>query len=101
MNTVLTETKQYEKCLLNSRKINWDIDQDVIRFRTLDVNDKYLPDSLSLAHQLSFLDADERRFMSQVQGRSYAYIFALVERFINAKVIELSADHALGDQTAL
>jgi hypothetical protein len=101
MNTNLADTKQYAKCLLNSKKANWDIDQDVIRFRTLDANDKYLPDGLSLANQLSFLDADERRFMSQVQGRSYCYIFALVERFINAKVVELSLDHVLGDQTAL
>jgi hypothetical protein len=39
--------------------------------------------------------------MSQIQGRSYANIFGLVERFINAKVLELSRDHWLGDQVAL
>jgi hypothetical protein len=39
--------------------------------------------------------------MSQVQGRSYANIFGLVERFINAKVLELSQHHFLGDQVAL
>jgi hypothetical protein len=39
--------------------------------------------------------------MSQVQGRSYANMFGLVERFINAKVLELSQDHVLGDQRAL
>jgi hypothetical protein len=36
--------------------------------------------------------------VSQIQGRTYANIFGLVERFINAKVLELSRDHALGDQ---
>jgi len=106
METYTTETspvksQPYKQCLINAKKINWDIDNDVIRFRTLDANDKYLPDSLSLVQQLSFLNTDERRLLSQIQGRSYAYIFGLVERFINAKVIELGLDHVLGDQTAL
>ena len=39
--------------------------------------------------------------MSQVQGRTYAYIFGLVERYIGVKVLELSGRHWLGDQTAL
>jgi hypothetical protein len=99
--THLTNSMKYQQCLLNSQKINWDIDQDVIQFRTLDSNHKYLPDSLSLVHQLSFLNNDEHRFISQIQGRSYAYIFGLVERFINAKVVEMGMDHVLGDQTAL
>lgn len=38
---------------------------------------------------------------NQILGRTYAYVFGLVERFINAKVLELSSRHALGDQTAL
>ena len=47
------------------------------------------------------LSADEKRFVSQIQGRTYANIFGLVERFINAKVLELSEDHWFGDQVAL
>jgi hypothetical protein len=39
--------------------------------------------------------------MSQVQGRTYANIFGLVERFINAKVLELAGHHWVGDQPAL
>jgi hypothetical protein len=47
------------------------------------------------------LDADEKRFVSQIQGRTYANVFGLVERFITAKVLEVSHDHWLGDQSAL
>jgi hypothetical protein len=36
--------------------------------------------------------------VSQIQGRTYANVFGLVERFINAKVLELSHDHWFGDQ---
>ena len=39
--------------------------------------------------------------MSQIQGRTYANIFGLVERFINAKVLELGRAHAFGDQEAV
>jgi hypothetical protein len=51
--------------------------------------------------ELPFLSAVEKRFVSQVQGRTYANMFGLVERFIGAKILEVSRDHSLGDQTAL
>ena len=54
-----------------------------------------------LVDELPFLPTAERRFMSQVQGRTYANLFGLVERFINAKVLEVSRDHWFGDQSAL
>jgi hypothetical protein len=38
--------------------------------------------------------------LSQVEGRTYANLFGLVERFIGAKMIEVGRGHALGDQTA-
>ena len=62
---------------------------------------KFLPDGLSLADAFTTLSADEKRFVSQIQGRTYANVFGLVERFINAKVLELSHDHWFGDQVAL
>ena len=36
-----------------------------------------------------------------MQGRTYAYIFGLVERFIAAKVMQIGASKALDDQVAL
>ena len=50
---------------------------------------------------MPFLDGDEKRLVSQIQGRTYANIFGLVERYIGAKMLEISRDHWLGDQTAL
>ena len=54
-----------------------------------------------MADAFTTLSADEKRFVSQIQGRTYANMFGLVERFINAKVLELSEDHWFGDQVAL
>jgi len=104
MNTqshIIPTPGAHARAIQASKKARWDIDRDVIRGRTLDRAHKYLPDSLSLVGELDFLSADEKRLVSQVQGRSYANIFGLVERYINAKVLELAADHWFGDQTAL
>ena len=103
MTAIVQSTTQnpYARAVAASKRARWAIEQDVLKGRPLEQEHKYLPDALSLAHTLEFLSPDERRFMSQVQGRSYANIFGLVERFINAKVLELSRDHWLGDQTAL
>ena len=92
---------RFAKCVEVSKRIRCDIDCDVIRGRSFDFGKKFLPDGLSKVTQLPFLTADEQRLFSQVQGRTYANIFALVERFIGAKVLEISRGHWLGDQVAL
>jgi hypothetical protein len=95
------DSSRYAKCIEVSKRVRWDIDRDVIRDRQFDFSKKFLPDGLSKVDQLAFLDDDERRLFSQVQGRTYANMFALVERFIGAKVLEISRGHWLGDQVAL
>lgn len=94
-------TGRYAQCIEVSKRIRWEIEKDVIRGRTFDYAHKFLPDGLSCVDQLEFLSKNEQRLLSQVQGRTYANIFGLVERFINAKILEVSRDHCLGDQTAL
>jgi hypothetical protein len=96
-----SDTQRYAKCIEVSKRIRWDIDRDVIRGRKFDFSRKFLPDGLSKLDRLGFLDADERRLLSQIQGRTYANVFGLVERFIGAKILEVSRGHWLGDQTAL
>jgi hypothetical protein len=95
------DSARYAKCIEVSRRIRWDIDRDVIRGRSFDFGRKFLPDGLSKLNELTFITPAEHRFLSQIQGRTYANIFGLVERFIGAKVLEVSRDHWLGDQVAL
>ncbi|MEJ2121030.1 MAG: hypothetical protein P8Z76_10035 [Alphaproteobacteria bacterium] len=103
MNAVpnISESERYARCIHASKSVRWDIDEDVIRGRVFDTSEKFLPDGLSLVDRLDFLSADEQRYLSQIQGRTYANMFGLVERFINAKVLEVSRDHWFGDQTKL
>ncbi|HTI87164.1 MAG TPA: hypothetical protein VL966_11210 [Alphaproteobacteria bacterium] len=91
----------YARCVTGSRGALWDIEADVIRGRGFAADQKYLPDGLSLIGEFTSLSDDEKRFVSQIQGRTYANVFGLVERFINAKMLEISHEHWFGDQSKL
>lgn len=96
-----TNHDRYARAVSASKRARWDIDRDVLKDRALDPTLKFLPDGLSKVQLLPSLSDDEQRLMSQIQGRTYANIFGLVERFINAKILETSARHFFGDQIAL
>jgi hypothetical protein len=94
-------TERFARCIASSKRVRWDIETDVIRCRRFDHASKFLPDGLTLVNRLDFLSLDQKIYFSQIQGRTYANMFGLVERYIGAKVLELSRDHWLGDQVAL
>lgn len=98
------EGYDYAKCIEISKRVRWDLDKDVIRGREFELSDlsqKFLPDGLSKVDQLDFLSEQDRKFLSQIQGRTYANMFGFVERFIVAKILDVSRGHWLGDQIAL
>jgi hypothetical protein len=95
------ETDRYARCIEVSKRIRWDIEADVIRGRSFDFGQAFLPEGLARTQSLVFLSAAERLKLNQIQGRTYANMFGLVERFISAKILELSRDHWFGDQVAL
>ena len=94
-------TARYAQIVRLSKKGEWQIDRDLMRDRQFDFSRKFLPDGLSRVDKLTFLDPQDARFLSQVQGRTYAYIFGLVERFISAKMLDQGRAHALDDQNAM
>ncbi|HXH01883.1 MAG TPA: hypothetical protein VNN09_01020 [Candidatus Competibacteraceae bacterium] len=97
----LNHAVRYARCIEISKRIRWEIDRDVIRGRQFDFRRKFLPDRLSRVREMGLSNAEEQRLMSQIQGRTYANMLSLVERFINAEILEISRAHWLGDQTAL
>ena len=96
----LPSTALYAKSIEASKRVRWDIDRDVIRGRTFDFSRKFLPDALARIQNFAFATPNEKRFISQIQGRTYSNMFGLVERYIGAKTLEITAPHALGDQVA-
>ncbi len=98
---VSNSSARYAKCIEASKKVRWDIDKDVIRGRSFDLAKKFMPDKLAQIERFGLTNPDERRFLSQIQGRTYANIFGLVERYIGAKMLEITRGHALGDQVVV
>ncbi len=101
MTSTSSTTERYARAIEASRRVRWDIERDVIRGRRFDYGKTFLPGGLSLVNELPELSSADKRLLSQVQGRTYAYVFGLVERFISAKVLDISREHWLGDQVAL
>ncbi|CAI8934388.1 Aminobenzoate oxygenase [Pseudomonas sp. IT-P100] len=108
MNTVATRpgsvsgnADRYAQIVRSSKKAEWQIDRDLLQDRRFDFSRKFLPDGLSQIDRLTFLNADEARLLSQIQGRTYAFIFGLVERFISAKMLDQGRGHVFDDQLAL
>ena len=91
----------YAKCIEVSKRVRWDIDKDVLRGRSFDLTKKFLPDGISGVDHFPSLTDDDKRLVSQVQGRTYANMFGFVERFITAEVLDCTRDHWLGSQVAL
>src|SRR5262245_45762211 len=97
----LPDSQRYARSVEASKRVHWEVEADVIRGRRFDTAHKFLPDGLVLADTFTTLSPAEKRFVSQIQGRTYANVFGLVERFITTKVLELSHEHWFGDQHAL
>jgi P-aminobenzoate N-oxygenase AurF len=95
------QAARYARLVTLSKKSEWQIDRDLLQGRTFDFSRKFLPDGLSQIDRLVFLSDDEARLLSQIEGRTYAYIFGLVERFISAKMLDQGRAHVFGDQLAL
>ena len=93
--------ERYAKCIEVSKRVRWDIDKDVLRGRPFDYSQKFLPDGLTRIDQFDFMSDHDKRFASQIQGRTYANMFGFVERFITAKILDCTRDHWLGSQIAL
>ena len=97
-----TTHNRYAKCIEVSKRIRWDIDRDVIRGRKFDFSQEVSarrPDAGGPARVPRARTS--AGCCRQVQGRTYANMFGLVERFIGAKILEVSREHWLGDQIAL
>lgn len=95
------QASRYARSVELSKKSEWQIDRDLLQGRTFDFSRKFLPDGLSQIDRLAFLSEAEARLLSQIQGRTYAYIFGLVERFISAKMLDQSRAHIFDDQLAV
>jgi hypothetical protein len=52
------DKERYAKCIEVSKRVRWDIDNDIIRGREFDFSQKFLPDDISKVDQLDLLSDD-------------------------------------------
>ena len=91
---------RYARCISASKRVRWTV-EEVIQGRTLEMTQNFLPNGFAKAAEFQSLSSEEMRLISQIQGRTYANMFGLLERYVNAKILELSRDHWFSDQTKL
>jgi hypothetical protein len=56
------DSDRYAQCIRVSKRVHWDIDEQVIQGRRFDRAQKYLPDGLSLVPECRTLSGEEKRF---------------------------------------
>jgi hypothetical protein len=91
---------RYARCISASKRVRWTV-EEVIQGRTFEMTQNFLPNGFAKAAEFPSLSSEEMRLVSQIQGRTYANMFGLLERYVNAKILDLSRDHWFGDQTKL
>ncbi len=91
---------RYARCISASKRVRWTV-EEVIQGRTFEMTQNFLPNGFAKAAEFPSLSSEEMRLVSQIQGRTYANMFGLLERYVNAKILGLSRDHWFGDQTKL
>src|SRR5690242_7061603 len=92
---------KYDSCVRNSEKIAWKID-DVLPAQTkLDFSRPFLPASLAGRGELAFLNANERRTLNHINGNAYINLFAFVEEYIVATMVQHAQAEMFGDHDAI
>ena len=94
-HSVFAPSERCADCVARSGQPGWDIERDVIRGRGFDGGHRFLPDGLSLLDRMRCLSAAQARRLSQIQGRTYANMVVLLERFINAKALDINLSATL------
>ena len=75
-------TYNYQDTLDTSQRVNWRIEDIIGGDKKLDLNKRFMPESLVRVEELSFLSADEKLRLNQIKGHAYLVIFGVVEEFI-------------------
>lgn len=91
----------YSTCIAGSERANWTLDEVFPIDEVLDLARPVLPRELTGASELGWLSADEERALNQITGHSYANLFAFVEEFILAAMIDQAREQVHGDHTAV
>ena len=91
----------YASCVRGSEKVSWRVDDIMPPETRLDFTRPFLPAALSGRGEPEFLSAKESLTLNQITGSAYVNLFAFVEEYILATMIEHAHAEVFGDRHAL
>ena len=97
---MVSHNYSYDECLNNSVKAAYSID-DCFQGRDFDFTKRFLPDRIAGVNGIDCLNDDEKTKLNQIRGNSYCHIFAFVEEYIIAMILDHARDGVFGDETRL
>jgi hypothetical protein len=72
-------SEQHARVISNPRRVRWDIESGVVRERDFDRSSRFAPSGPLLVDDIPFLTDEERLLVSEIQGRTYCYLFGALE----------------------
>lgn len=91
----------YKSCVEGSEKVTWTLDAVFPEGTRLDFSRPFLPEALAPTKALGFLEDDERRALNQIAGNAYLNLFAFVEEYIIATMVQHTHAELFGDHVAI
>lgn len=91
----------YESCVRASETASWKLDEVMPPNTRLDFARPFLPTGLAARGALDFLSQGEQRTLNQLTGNAYLNLFAFVEEYILATVLQHAGAEAFGDHDAI
>jgi len=98
---MLDVTYDYASCVRNSEKVAWKVDDVLPPNTRLDFSRRFLPNRLSGSERIACLSPSERLMLNQINGNSYINLFAFVEEYIVATVVNHAQAEMFGDHSAI
>lgn len=84
----MTRRYNWKATLEGSLQVNWQVADLIGGDRKPDFARPFLPEPFARTVPLTFLDADERRTLSQIRGRGYLHMCGLFDSFILSFVLD-------------
>jgi len=91
----------YAAVVRASERVSWRVDDVLPTGTKLDFDKNFLPSVLAGGHDLAFLGAEEKRKLNQITGHAYLNLFAFVEEYIQAVMVNHAHAELFGDHTAV
>ncbi len=87
----------YRSCVAASERVSWRLDDVFPPNARLDFARRFLPEALAPTAGLAFLDDATRRALNQLSANAYMNLFAFVEEYILATMVQHTQAELFGD----